>query len=73
MNHIPFETVVRLKKTGEMAIIKQIFHLNDQKSFLNYLGIIEGRGKDDLYALYHDDIELECLPPEHLDKQPYNE
>jgi hypothetical protein len=58
----PLETVVRIKKTGQFAIIKQVSFLKDEKNFLNYLGIIEGRG-DGLYALYHDDIELECLPP----------
>lgn len=55
------DTVVRIKKTGQFAIIKQVSYLKDKKNFLNYLGVIEGRG-DGLYALYHDDLELECLP-----------
>jgi hypothetical protein len=62
-NPFPVDTVVRLKKTGEFAIIKRVAFLNDEKSFLHYEGTIEGRGKG-LYALYPDDIELECLPPD---------
>ncbi len=57
----PVDTVVRLKKTGQFAIIKQVFYLKDEKNFLHYLGQIEGRGNG-LYAMYPDDIELECLP-----------
>jgi hypothetical protein len=56
-------TVVRLKRTGEFAIIKERCFLREDKFFLNYLGEIEGRGSG-LYALYHEDIELECLPAE---------
>jgi hypothetical protein len=52
-------TVVRLK-TGQFAIIKQVCYLKEEKNFLHYLGEIEG--KRGLYALYHDDIFLECLP-----------
>jgi len=55
----PLETVVRLKKTGELAMIRNRTMLKDE--FLHYLGVIEGRG-DGLWALYHDDLELECLP-----------
>lgn len=55
-------TVVRLIRTGEFAIIRDRSFLRDDKYFLNYLGEIEGR--QGLYALYHEDIELECLPPE---------
>lgn len=56
----PLDTVVRIKKTGELAVIRKHTILKDE--FLHYLGVIEGRG-DGLWALYHDDIELECLPP----------
>jgi len=57
----PIDTVVRLKKTGQFAIIKSLNLLNkSQYGFLNYLGEIEGRRGQ--YALYHDDIELEALP-----------
>ncbi|SKC84998.1 hypothetical protein [Ohtaekwangia koreensis] len=56
-------TVVRLKRTGEFAIIRNRCFLREDKYFLNYLGEIEGR-PGGLYALYHEDIELECLPPE---------
>ena len=57
-------TVVRLKKTGEFALITDVCYLMDRKNFLNYLGVIEGRG-DGKYALYDADIELECLPVEN--------
>lgn len=55
----PIDTVVRLKKTGEFAIIVGHGFLKDGVGFLHYEGIIEGRG-DGHYALYHNDIELEC-------------
>jgi hypothetical protein len=54
-------TVVRLKKTGQFALIKRVQFMMDSKGFLHYEGLIEGRG-DGMYAMYHDDIELECLP-----------
>jgi len=57
----PIGTIVRLKKTGQFAIIKQRSFLRDEKSFLNYLGQIEGRGEG-LYAIFHEDVELEVLP-----------
>lgn len=57
----PVDTVVRIKKTGELAIIRSRTMLKDE--FLHYLGVIEGRG-DALWALFHDDLELECLPKE---------
>lgn len=63
-NHLgKFEvgTVVRLRKTNELALITDICYLKDRKNFLNYLAIVEGRGEG-TYALYDSDIELECLP-----------
>jgi hypothetical protein len=57
----PINTVVRIKKTGEFAVIKNYTFQHDGKRFLNYLAIIEGKG-DGTYALYHENIELECLP-----------
>lgn len=57
----PIDTIVRLKKTGEFAIIKQRTFLNAD-NFLNYLAIIEGRGEHDLYAIYHENVDLEVLP-----------
>lgn len=57
------DSVVRIKKTGQFAIIKSIAFLLDKKSFLHYTGEIEGR--EGQYALYHKDIELECLPKEN--------
>lgn len=61
----PIDTVVRLKKTGQFAIIKQRSFLNSE-NFLNYLAIIEGRGEHDLYAVYQRErgprsIALNCL------------
>jgi hypothetical protein len=38
------DTIVRLKKTGQFAIIKRPTFLKDGKGFLHYLGVIEGRG-----------------------------
>jgi len=54
-------TVVRRNTTGELAIIQQYTFQHQGKGFLNYLGQIEGKG-DGLYALYHEEIDLECLP-----------
>ena len=58
----PIDTVVRLKKTGQFAIIKDKTFLFQEKNFLHYLGQIEGKGEG-LYCLLHDEIELEVLPP----------
>ncbi|HYG19899.1 MAG TPA: hypothetical protein VD816_13270 [Ohtaekwangia sp.] len=60
----PIDTVVRFKKTGLFAVIKQKTFLKDGRGFLNYLGVIEGRDPDEQYAIYHEDVELEALPPE---------
>lgn len=58
----PEGTVVRLKKTGEFAIIKQVCYLRPElkKYFMHYLADIEGRGGP--FAVYHNDLELEVLP-----------
>jgi hypothetical protein len=57
----PFDTVVRLRKTNEFAVIKQRTFLNSE-NFLNFLALIDGRAENDLYAIYHEDIVLEVLP-----------
>ena len=57
----PLDTVVRIRKTGEFAIIKQKTFQKDGRGFLNYLAVIEGRG-DALYAVYHENVDLEILP-----------
>jgi predicted restriction endonuclease len=57
----PENTVVRLKETGQFAIIRKKDFLKDGKNFLNYRCEIEGR--KGLYAVYHHEIDLECLPP----------
>lgn len=55
-------TIVRLKKTGQFVrIIKPVF-VKDGKGFLHYLGEIEER--EGQYAIYHQDVELEVLPPD---------
>jgi hypothetical protein len=58
----PAGTVVRIKKTNEFALIKKIQWLRPEsaKHFLHYEAEIEG--KIGIYALYHQDLELECLP-----------
>jgi hypothetical protein len=57
-------TVVRIKNTGQFALITKLSYLKDNKNFLNYYGLMEGRG-DGHYALYHDDLELESSPNEN--------
>lgn len=62
----PIGTVVRLKKTGEFALIIGHAFLKDNRNFLHYEGRIEGRkhsSDTSHYAIYHDEIELEALPP----------
>lgn len=54
----PIGTVVRIRKTGQFAIIRQLTFQYNGHGFLNYLGEVDGR--DGLYALYHGDIDLEC-------------
>jgi len=61
----PVGTVVRLKKTGQFALITDVAFLTDNKTFLNYLGHIEGRG-DGKYAIFHQDVDLEVLPPGYI-------
>lgn len=58
----PLETVVRLKKTGEFALLKKKAWLrpDQQKYYLHYEAIIEGRGNDKFFAIYHDDVEPEA-------------
>lgn len=58
----PVGSVVRIKKTGQFAVIRDRTFLKDGKGFLNYLANLEDKGDGKLYALYHDDIELEHLP-----------
>lgn len=56
----PVDTVVRLIDSGLFATIKvQAFQMNGQ-GFLYYLGEIEG--KEGLYCLIHDRLEVQCLP-----------
>ena len=61
----PINTVVRFKKTGVFAVIRGKTFLKDGKGFLNYLGEIEGKEPGAQYAIYHEDVELEALPPEN--------
>lgn len=55
----PIGTVVRIEATGQFALIRDYTFQYQGKGFLNYLAEIEGR--DGLYAVYHEDVELECL------------
>jgi hypothetical protein len=60
----PVGTVVRLKKTGEFARIEKRIFLKDERNFLHYLGQIDGRKSGPgYYAIYHDEVDLEALPP----------
>jgi len=56
----PVDTIVRLKRTSEFAIIRNQTFLQGHY-FLNYL--VEIEGKKGLYCAFHYDIELEHLPP----------
>jgi len=58
----PVDTVVRLINTNEFAIVRKLNFLKDGKYFLNYLCEIEGRKTGGLYCVFHDDVQLECLP-----------
>lgn len=55
----PINTVVRFKKTGLFAVIKQVHRFKDG-SYQHYLGEIDG--KEGLRVIYHEDVELEVLP-----------
>ena len=59
----PVGTVVRLKRTGEFALIVEQSRFIDG-SFQNYLGEIEGR-EPGTWCLIHSEVELECLPRVH--------
>lgn len=56
----PEGTVVRIKRTGEFAIIRDHIYLSEGRNFLNYLAEIEGQ--KGLFALYHDAVELDHRP-----------
>jgi hypothetical protein len=56
-------TIVRIRKTGQFAIIRKKIFLKEGMNFLHYLGEIEGR--EGLYSLYHEDVDLESLPPQN--------
>jgi hypothetical protein len=62
----PVDTVVRLKKTGEFALIKnRVFLLNG--SILHYEGLIESKGDGKNYYLgRNEDLDLEALPPGNI-------
>lgn len=57
----PINTVVRVSRTNEFAIVRSHTFQKDGKRFLNYLCEIEGR-KPGLYCCFHQDIVLEHLP-----------
>lgn len=59
----PRDTVVRLHKTGEFAMVKRRVFLMGGKNFLHYEGPIDGRGNG-YWAFYHQECDLECFPIE---------
>jgi len=59
----PIGTIVRIRATGQFAIVVKKFFANEGKGFMNYLAKVEGKGED-LVELYHDDIDAEALPPD---------
>lgn len=60
----PVGSVVRFKKTGVFALICEHVFLKDNKNFLHYEGLIEGKPDPDAwYAFYPEEVELENLPP----------
>jgi len=64
LGEFPLGTVVRLKKTGEFALIASRNELmGNPESFLNYYLQIEDR--PGLWAGYDADLELEALPMEN--------
>lgn len=68
-NEIYFlDTVVRLKKTGQFAIIRKYGWQSGGRGFLNYLAEIEGR--NGLFAIYHEDCDLEVGPICDLSEKP---
>ena len=63
----PIESVVRLKRTNEFAIIKKYTFQNGGKGFLNYLVQVEDR--QGLYCWFHYDIDLGHLPADEPPQQ----
>jgi hypothetical protein len=61
----PVGTVVRIKRTGQFALITKIFFRSSGTGFLNYMGKIEDLGEGN-YAICHQDVELEALPPGYI-------
>lgn len=57
----PVGTVVRRHKTGEFAIIRDVVFRKENKYFSHYRAEIEGR--EGLYCIIHDEVDLESLPP----------
>lgn len=57
------DTIVRLIKTGELARIINPIYIKDGQNFIGlYHAEIEGRKPGTIWALRHDEIELECPP-----------
>lgn len=57
----PVGCVIKIKRTNEFAIIRKKTFQKDGKGFLNYL--VEIEDKQGLYCAFHNDIDLEHLPP----------
>ena len=54
-------TVIRLRHTNDIYIIRTHTFQHLGKGFLNYL--VEKEGIAGLYCAFHDDIDLEHFPP----------
>ena len=59
-NAYPIATMIRIRRTGEFAMVTKKTFMMEGRRIMTYLGKIEGRG-DSLYALYHDDIFFRTL------------
>jgi hypothetical protein len=60
----PLDTIVRIRKTGLFARITFQTFLCDKRTFQHYLAEVEG--KEGNYCIFHQDVELECLPVQNL-------
>jgi hypothetical protein len=62
LGRVDLGSIVRLLKTNEKCVIVDKAYLKDNRSFLHYMGIIEGRQGKGAYAVYDGDFEF-ISPP----------
>jgi hypothetical protein len=60
----PLDTIVRIRKTGLFARITHRTFLKDGRTFQHYLAEIDGREGN--YCIFHQDVDLECLPRKQI-------